>query len=131
MSLSAKKLAALADKLYTTREARYALQKQVDALKKTETEISNTLIENVSVADATGVAGLVARVTVVQATTPQVQDWDALHTHILKNAKKDPGVWALLQNRVGESAVKELWSAGKAVPGVVPFGYKKLSVNKV
>lgn len=129
--LSAKKLAAMADTLYTTRLQRYALQKQVDALKAEEAKLTDAFIENIPASDATGIAGKLARITVTSATVPQVEDWDKLHAYILKEGKKNPGVWALLQRRVGELAVKELWDAGKAVPGVVPFGIKKLSINKV
>ena len=126
-----KKPAAAADLLYSIREQRYALQKQVAELKAQEAEITDFLINTLPASDATGVSGKLARVTIVSNTVAQVNDWDALYDHILKTGKKNPGVFALLQRRVGDKAVKDVWDAGKTVPGVEPFGIKTLSLNKV
>lgn len=129
--VSTKVLAAKADLYFSTREKRYALQKQVAALEEAEKALKTFLIDNISVSDATGVAGRLCRVTVMTKDVPVVEDWDALYAYILKNAKRQPGVWALLQRRVGEKTVADVWSEGKSVPGVGKFHAKTLSVNKV
>ncbi len=118
-----KTLAACADEYYTVMQERLKLQRQVDELKKRETLLAEHLIQNLPKSDATGVAGKLARVTVVNKIRPEVEDWDALYGYIVKQSKKDPGVWALLQRRVGDAAVQEVWNAGKEVPGVKPFTY--------
>ena len=126
-----KTLAACADEYYTVMQERLKLQRQADELKKRETQLAEHLIQNLPKSDATGVAGKVARVTVTTKVRPEVQDWDALYAYIHTRAKKDPGVWSLLQRRVGDAAVQEIWDAGKDVPGVKPFQYPKLSYSAI
>jgi hypothetical protein len=113
-----KTLAACADVLYETRQERYALQKKVEALAAKETALSEHLIENLPRSDATGVKGRVATVTIkdkeiVELYGTEVDRFEKLYDYILKNARKDPGVWSLLQRRAGDAAVKELIAAGK------------------
>lgn len=124
-------LGAAADRLYTVRAKRLALQKQVDAMRAEETFLSEHLIQKLPKSQASGIAGRVARATVGTKDVPQVADWEALQAHILKNAKRNPGVWALMQRRVGEAAVKELWEAGKTVPGVTKFEAVVVRLNKL
>jgi hypothetical protein len=126
-----KTLGAAADLLHTTRLARLTLQKDVDALQATETALSDHIIANLPKSDATGVAGKLVRVSVVSKTVVTVTDWDAIYAHIIKTQKKDPGVWALLQRRVGDAAVKEAWESGVKIPGTDRILVPKLSVNKL
>lgn len=126
-----KTLAACADELYTTRQARFALDKQVDALKAREAQLSEELINKLPKSQASGIAGKVARATIETKTVCQVVDWDKVNGYILKNAKKNPGVFALYQRRIGESAVKEMWEAGREVPGVEPMDIPRVSLNKL
>jgi hypothetical protein len=126
-----KTLAAAADELFKVRADRLALQKDVDALQARETELSEHLIGSLPKSDATGVAGKLCRVTVVSKTIVSVTDWPAYYGYIAANAKKNPGIWSLLQKRVGETAVKEMWEAGKTVPGAERMLVPKLSINKV
>lgn len=131
MATLPKSLALAADELYKTREARLAKQKEVDALQARETELSEHLILNLPKSDATGVAGKTCRVSVVSKTIVTVTDWAAYYGYIAKESKKNPGVWSLLQKRVGEAAVKEMWEAGKAVPGADRILVPKLSISKL
>ena len=124
-----KTLAACADAYYTTMQERLALQKKVDALKAQETAIAEHLIQNLPKSDATGVSGKAARVFITMKTRAQVTNWDKFYGYILKSANKDPGAWSLLQKRVGEEAVNEIWAAGKKIPGVEPFQYPKVGYS--
>lgn len=124
-----KTLGACADLYYTTREKRLKAQKVVDELKAQENQLADHIIKNLPKSDANGIAGKKCRVTIREKTIPQVQDWDAFYEYIRKNAKK--GAFSLLQKRVGDAAVKEIWEAGKEVPGVGRFHVKTLSVNKL
>lgn len=121
-----KTLAGCADALFSARLERLGLQKSVDDIKKRETLLKEYLISNLPKSEASGVAGKLARVTIVTKLVPQVEDWDSLYAYIKKN-----GAWELLQRRLGETAVKERWEAGKTVPGVVAFQMTDVSVNKV
>jgi len=60
-----------------------------------------------------------------------VTNWDEVYGYIVKNFKKNPGVFALLQKRVGEVAVKEIWEAGKEVPGTQPLDVPTVRLNKL
>ena len=121
-----KSLAQCADLLFTTRESRLSLAKQVEALAAQETVIKNHLIDNLPKSEATGVAGKLCRVTIVTKPRPQVEDWDALRAFVKKT-----GNWQLIQKRLSDVAVKEFWEAGKAVPGVDSYVDTTVSINKV
>lgn len=121
-----KSLAACADRLYEVRQKRLDQQKVVAALEEEERALKNHLIDNLPKSDASGVAGKLARVTVVTKDVPQVKDWDALHKYI-----KRTGQFELFQRRLADNAVRERWEAGKEVPGVERFKAVSISLNKV
>jgi hypothetical protein len=121
-----KQPAACADLLYTTREQRLALQKQVDELKALETRLKEFFIDTLPKSQATGVAGKLARVTVVQKTSPIVEDWEAFYAYVKKN-----NAFELMQKRLSDTAVKERWEDGKTIPGVTVNHYVDVSLNKV
>ena len=121
-----KTLGACADALYEVRQARLDLQKKVDALSEQETALREHIIQTLPKSQASGVAGKLARVTVVTKDVPQVKDWDKLYAHVKKT-----GQFELLQRRLSDSAFKERQEAGKTVPGVELFRAVTVSINKV
>lgn len=121
-----KKLGAVADLLYTTKERRLAQQKLVDSLQEQETKLRDYLIENLPKSESTGVAGVVCRASIVVRTVPQVADWGGFFKHIKKT-----GDFELLQKRVSSKAVEERWESGKEVPGVKKFNAVTVSLNKI
>lgn len=123
---SIDKLAEKVDLYYSTRQRRLELQHEVDDLQAEETKLKNELIDSISKSDATGVAGKLARITVVTKPKPQVKDWDAFFTYVRRR-----GAWDLIQRRISEAAVKERWADNKVIPGVEVFNVVDLSVNKV
>jgi acetyl-CoA carboxylase alpha subunit len=125
-----KTLAACADRVYAIKAEKANISKKLEALQEEESILREHLIDNLPKSEATGVAGKVARATVKNKVVPQVKDWDALYGHIVKSYKKNPGVFSLLQRRVGEAAVKEIWDSGKEVPGVSASQVPVLSVVK-
>lgn len=126
-----KTLAACADQLFIIRTERLKLQQSVAALEARESALREHLIKNLPKSQASGIAGKLARVSVVTKTVVQVTDWDALNAYVLKNGKKNPGVFALYQRRVGDAAVREMWAAGKEVPGTAPLDVPVISMNKL
>lgn len=126
-----KSLAAAADLMYTIREQRLALQREIELLQKQETTLSEHLIDNLPKSDAQGVTGKLINATikireVVELVGTEEDRFSGVYDYILKNARRNPGVWSLLQRRVGEAAAKELILAGKgdaigARIGEVPF----------
>lgn len=103
-----------------------AEQKKVDEIAAEETALKNHIIENLPKSEASGVAGKLARVTVVTKQVPQVKDWDAFYKYVKKTGSFD-----LMQKRLTDAAIKERWEAGKEVPGVEHFNAVSVSINKV
>lgn len=121
-----KGLGACADKLYQLKQKRLDAQKIVDAIAAEESAYKAHIIDNLPKSDASGIAGKLARVTVITKDVPQVTDWDAFYKYIVKT--KD---FSLLQRRVGDAAIKERWENKKEVPGVGHFNAVTISMNKV
>ena len=121
-----KALGACADKLFELRNKRLAEQKKVDEIAAEESALKNHIIENLPKSEASGVAGKLARVTVVTKQVPQVKDWDAFYKYVKKTGSFD-----LMQKRLTDAAIKERWEAGKEVPGVEHFNAVSISINKV
>jgi hypothetical protein len=126
-----KSLALCADRLYVVKAARLAKEKEAEAFKAEETALREHLIANLPKSDATGVAGKVCRASITSKTVAQATDWDALYAFIVKGYKKNPGIFALLQKRVGDAAVKEMAEAGVKVPGTELIDVPQVSLNKL
>ncbi len=125
-----KKLAEVADMLYQTRASRYEMNASVAVLEKVEAILRERLIRELP-KSATGVSGKVANVKIESKTVAQIKDFDAVMKYIGKNIGKNPGITALIQRRVNDATVKEMWAAGKVVPGVEPFDVVTVSCTKV
>lgn len=121
-----KSLGACADKLYELRQKRMEQKKLVDAIEAEEKALKEHIINTLPKSEASGVAGKLARVTVVTKEVPQVKDWDAFHKYV-----KRTGAFYLMQRRLSDTAIKEIWESGKTVPGVEKFNTVSVSINKV
>lgn len=114
-----------ADLLYTTREKRLALQKDITAYEELETTLKDYFINTMS-KKSTGISGSVANVQLEKKVIPTVEDWPKFYAHIKKT-----GQWDLMQKRVADTAVQERWDAKKEVPGVGRFNVIKVSCTKL
>lgn len=121
-----KTIAATVDKYYTVRQERLKADKIAGELKKEEELLKEQLINTIPKSEATGVAGKLARATVVTKIKPQVEDWDKVYSYVKKKNRFD-----LLQKRLSDAAIEELWEAGVTVPGVKTFNHVTISLNKV
>jgi hypothetical protein len=119
-------LSGCADLLYTTRQMRLGIEKQIDELKARETSLKEHLIANLPNDGSTGVAGQVARVLIVKKEEPQVDDWEVYWKWIAKNK-----AWDCVQRRINPSAVKARWAEKKVVAGVSSYMNVTLSCTKV
>jgi hypothetical protein len=121
-------LALCSDLLYTTRQARLELQKQVDELAARETTLKQHLIETFTAegADQSGVGGKVAFSKLVEKEEPVAQDWEATWKYIAK--KK---AWDLLQKRLSAPAVKARWENKEEIPGIGRIRVYSISNTKV
>lgn len=121
-----KTLGACADKIYELRDKRLAAQKLVDAIEAEEKALKEHVINTLPKSEATGVAGKMARATVITKKVPQVKDWKAFYKHIKKTGDFD-----LLSRSIGKAAIEARWEAKKVVPGVEAFNAVTLSITKV
>jgi hypothetical protein len=119
-------LGACADLLYTTRQTRLTEGKTLKEYEETEKVLKDHLIATLPKSDANGVSGRVARVTIVSKAVPVVEDWDAFYAFVRKAKRFD-----LLQRRLNDEAVKEMWDNNKTIPGVGVFNAVGVSVNKI
>lgn len=132
-----KTLAACADMLYELERKRYVIQHEVDAMKKQESVLTEHLINNLPKSDALGVTGKLATATIkkkeiVELFGSKTDRFASVYEYILKNARKDPGVWSLLQRRLGDASAKELIAAGKGSKIGAKIGtIKVVSLTKV
>ena len=121
-----KQLGACADRLFDLKAKKAALNKELELLDEERSAIQNHLIETLPKSQAGGIAGKLARVTIEPKVIPQVKDYDLFYAFIKKSGRFD-----LLQRRLSDKAVEELWDDGKKVPGVEPFTTVVVRLNKV
>ena len=123
-----KSMALCADRYYTLRQKRLAMQKEVAEVEEEEKALKEHIIQNLPKSEATGAAGKLARVTIKPKLKPSVTDWPALMKYIRgQRGQADD----LLQHRVSDAAVEARWEQNKTIPGIEKFDVITLSVNKV
>lgn len=121
-----KTIGECADLLYETRQQRLELGRQLTEYEKLEAALKNRIIDELPKSNTSGVAGRVARVTVVTKEVPSIANWDDVLTYIKRTRN-----WHLLQRRLNTEAVKEIWDNGKEVTGVDHFKAVTVSINKL
>jgi hypothetical protein len=121
-----KRLTVCVDKLYTTRDERYRLQKLATELKKDETALRAHILAELAKQKSSGIAGKVARVAIRPKTRVVANDWDALYKYV-----KRSGSFELLQRRLNDTAIKERWDDGRDVPGTEAVTESVLSIHRL
>ncbi len=121
-----KRIGTCADHLFQFQAERQWLQKMVDAIKAKESILKEHIIATLPKSNASGVAGKLARVTVVSKDVPQVHDWKKFYAYVSRTKSFD-----LLQRRLNNAAVVERWDNKKTVSGVGTYTVTKVSINKV
>lgn len=121
-----KSIGRCADLYNDTRALRLAMEKETNAVKERESEIREHIIANLSKTEDTGAAGLRYRAQIVMKDVPRAADWAAIHKFIKDNNRFD-----LLQKRLGEKAVADMWEAGEDIPGVEHMHIPEVSITKI
>ena len=122
------------DRLWQLREDKRKADAEV---KRLETEIKGDKDKGIvgmegtvmSLLDSQGTRkaeGSKASVSITEAVVGNVEDWEALWPYIAKNK-----FWHLVQKRVSDPALRELWALKKTVPGVQPFTKRSVSVRSL
>lgn len=121
-----KAIGACADLLYQLKAKRLAGQKLVNEVEEEEKALKAYIINTLPKSESSGVAGKIARVTVVTKQVPQLADDDKFYAYIAKTKRFD-----LLTKRLSTAAIEELWEAGTEVPGIDHFQVVTISLNKL
>lgn len=122
-----RKLGRCADQLYELRQSRLALQKQVDQLRYEEHQLREHIINTLPKSEASGVAGQLARASVVVKEEPTVTDEQAFRRYLARTRRYELAI----KLRPAASAIRELWDDGKEVPGIGRFNVVTISLNKL
>ena len=114
------------DSLWSKREEKREAEVKIKAIEAEIASIEESLMERMDKEETSKSQGTKASVSITQATVANVEDWAAFHAYIAKNK-----YFHLLQKRASDPAVRELWDAGKKVPGVQPFTKRKLNIRSL
>jgi hypothetical protein len=119
-------LGAVIDQLWAAREEKRKLEVQVKEIEHRISEIETQLMERMGAEGMDKATGKKASISITSSTVADVKDWDLLWPFIAKNK-----YWHLIQKRVSDPGIRELWESGKKVPGVLPFTKKRLNLRTV
>ena len=121
-----KSIGICADLYHDVRELRLSMEKEVEAVKARENEIREHIISNLSTSDDTGAAGKRYRAQIVVEVKPKVNDWNKVWDYVYHHNRFD-----LLQKRLGEKAVADLWADGVEITGIEKMNLKSVSITKI
>tara|TARA_R100000388_G_scaffold75996_1_gene55194 strand:+ start:597 stop:986 length:390 start_codon:yes stop_codon:yes gene_type:complete len=99
--------------LNDTRQQLKKLQEQEKTLKQTQNYLEAEIAADMTKQGLTQTGNDVCTVSLKTEIVPTVDDWDALHKHIV-----DTGQFELLQKRMSATAYRELLAMAQSVPGV-------------
>jgi hypothetical protein len=119
-------LGLCADLYREVRDLRIAMQKEVDEIKRRETEIREHIID--SLPKTHGAAkGQFYRAEITTSREIKVSDWPTLHGWIIDNRRMD-----MLQKRLSETAAKD-WveENGRPLPGTEIINVPDVSITKL
>ena len=114
------------DKLWAKREEKREAEAKVTVIAAEIAVIEESLMARMDTEETSKSQGKKASVSITSSIVATVEDWDAFHTFVAQIK-----YFHLLQKRVSDPAVRELWDAGKKVPGVQPFSKRKLNVRSL
>lgn len=121
-----KTLGACADELYALRQERAKVQAIADEIERKEKLIKEKLINELPKSDQTGALGKVAKAVIKTKNVPQVKDWDKFYAFVARKKRFD-----LLQRRLSEGAIGDMWDANLQVPGVEAFPVVTVGLTKI
>ena len=113
------------DALYGLRAQRIDLEKDIEALKKQEASIKETILETLKSMGLEAATGNAATASIKYSTRPQVTDWDAVYTYI-----HDNNMFELLHKRITTTLWAALLEDGFTVPGTEAMPVIDLSLTK-
>lgn len=114
------------DALHELREKKRVLDSQVKEIEAQIADATEALMEKLKTEGLDKSTGKKATVSVSENIVGNVKDWDVLWAYILKTKQTH-----LLQRRLSDPAVRELFEIKGSVPGVEPFVKRTLNLRAV
>lgn len=111
--MTEKTLNDLLNELAEEKEKLKGIQNLEKAYKSKISELEGHIIYQLETQGVDRTGNDVCTVSIKKETVPTVEDWDAVHQHII-----DTGQFELLQKRMSATAYRELQQLGQNVPGV-------------
>lgn len=126
--VTAKKLPSLGaqiDALFGLREVLRDIQQKEKDQQELIAAAEVVLMETMEREGVDKSTGKLASVSISETLTGNVTDWDTFWAYIFKNKYSH-----LLQRRVSDPAIRELFETKGKVPGVEPFKKRRLNLRK-
>lgn len=114
------------DALFKLREKLREIQDEEKAQQALISAAEVVLMETMEREGVDKSTGKFATVSIGSSISGNVVDWDMFGAYILKNKYLH-----LLQRRVSDPAIRELFESKGSVPGVEPFTKKRINLRKV
>ena len=124
--LAPKTLGAATDEMWALREEKRKLGVEEKRIESAIKALEETIFTLLDAQDTRKAEGKKASVSIGEAVVGNVEDWDALWPWIAKTKN-----FHLIQKRVYDPGLRELWALNKVVPGVQPFTKRTLSVRSL
>jgi hypothetical protein len=112
------------DEIWKIREQKRAKEAEIKKLDTDIAELEAKLLERMDSEDTTKSAGRSATASITTSVVANVENWDLLWPWIAKNK-----YFHLVQKRVNDPGIRELWEKHKTVPGVQPFTKRKINIR--
>ena len=119
-------LGATIDKMYALREDKRALDAKIKTIESEMKELEITMFGQLDAQETTKSQGKKASVSITETVVGNVEDWETFWPYIAKNK-----FWHLVQKRVSDPGLRELWALKKKTPGVVPFTKRTLNLRSL
>ena len=114
------------DQMWALREEKRALDAQIKAVEADIKALETDMFGLLDAQDTRKAEGKNASVSINESVVCNVEDWDALWPWIAKTKN-----FHLIQKRVSDPGIRELWSLGKVIPGTQPFTKRTLSLKSL
>lgn len=120
-----KTLGACIDALYSARALRLKHEKTIESMKAQERELKQLIMAQLAADKIDGAKGKIATAAITRKPVPVIMDWPTFWAF----ARKDKlGVY--VQKRIAVESTRELFDAGKEVPGAALEEVIDLSLTK-
>ena len=114
------------DKLWQLREDKRSFDAESKKVEIQIKELEALMFGLLDAQDTSKAQGKKASVSIHETVVGNVEDWEALWPYIAKHK-----FFHLVQKRVSNPGLRELWALGKKTPGVTSFTQRTLLVHSL